>query len=84
MHEQDSKVIRTINRQITPAQNALLDFCQHKEAPDLLKSFTIVLESAVYNVVNDNKEAMYQTYMLCETLKKLQAEGEPIIGQSIS
>jgi hypothetical protein len=76
MQKQDNKTIRTVNRQITPAQSELLDFCRHIEAPDLLKSFKLVLESAVFNVINDDKEAMYQTYLLCETLKKLEKEGE--------
>ena len=81
--QEKSKTVRTVNRQITPAQSELLDFCRHKEVPDLLKSFTLVLENAVYNVINDNKEAMYQTYLLCETLKKLKEEGEsPLLART--
>lgn len=76
MHKQDQNTVRTVNRQITPAQSELLDFCKHVEAPELLKSFKLVLESAVFNVINDDKEAMFSTYLLCETLKKIAAEGE--------
>ena len=66
--------VNTITARITPAQQELLHYCRHIEAADLLQSFKITMECAVFNIVNDDKEKMHQAYGLCEIFQKLTQE----------